>query len=96
MKSDDSSEFNYRRERLAAIRSILQKGGMQRTNGAWISSKLREFGLLFSGVASVDQMSAENWDDLLSFLDDFHRRNGAKALADYVNDALGYELTPAL
>lgn len=68
---------------------ILPNGGMMPSEGLGIWAKLRKFAVVFAGTTDTTTMGAQQWEDLLSFLDDYTAKNGAAQLVAYIHKTLG-------
>jgi hypothetical protein len=68
--------------------NILPKAGMMGMDGVGGSTmQMRKFVQVNNGV-NVNQLDAAGWDDLLSFLDNYSKQNGAPALVAYIQKAI--------
>jgi hypothetical protein len=78
------------RERLGKYsQDILPRAGLMPSDGiGGVTMKLRAFGRLHTG-AEVAKFTEEQFEDLLSFLDGYVQQNGAPALVQYIDKALG-------
>lgn len=69
---------------------ILPSGGMMPTaDVGGVTQKLRKFASLQLGVTDVMKATAEQWDDLMSFLDEYNASKGAAELVKYIDTAIG-------
>jgi hypothetical protein len=78
------------RERLAKYsQDILPKAGMMPSDGiGGITMKLRRFASLQVG-GEVSKLTEEQFEDLFEFLDGYTAKNGATALVQYIDKAIG-------
>jgi hypothetical protein len=68
--------------------NVLPKAGMMGMDGVGGSTmQMRKFVQVNNGV-NVNQLDAAGWDDLLSFLDNYSKQNGAPALVAYIQKAI--------
>jgi hypothetical protein len=68
--------------------NVLPKAGMMGMDSVGGSTmQMRKFVQVNNGV-NVNQLDAAGWDDLLSFLDNYSKQNGAPALVAYIQKAI--------
>lgn len=87
-----TDQFKDFRQRLRPYSNdILPKqGGMLPSEGiGGPSAKLAIFAAKSIGASSVEKLTVPQWEDLFDFLDTYNKDNGAKALVDYINTAIG-------
>lgn len=80
------------RERLSKYsQDILPKAGMMPSDGiGGVTMKLRKFAAVFTGQAASNPLLSEaEWIDLFEFLDGYTQKNGAPALVQYIDKAIG-------
>lgn len=66
------------------------QGGMMPVAGfGGPTIQLREFYKLQTGLENVQQATATQWEEFLTFLDEYVAANGVKALVAYIRQALG-------
>lgn len=80
----------YRTKLAKYANDILPSGGMMPTAGVGgVTMKLRNFANLQLGTQDVMRATAEQWDELLEFLDGFVASKGAAELVKYIDTAIG-------
>lgn len=69
---------------------VLPSGGMMPTaDVGGVTQKLRKFASLQIGASDVMKATAEQWEDLMSFLDTYLASKGAAELVKYIDTAIG-------
>lgn len=69
---------------------ILPGGGMMPSAGiGGVTMKLRNFANLQLGLSDVMRATEEQWDELLTFLDEYTTNKGAGELVKYIDAAIG-------
>ncbi len=71
------------------VNEVLPKGGMMPSEGMGIVAKARKFAASYSGAKDTTYVDTQQWEDLLSFLDDYTAKNGATQLVNYINKFIG-------
>lgn len=85
---EKQKEFQVRLGKYSS--DILPKAGMMPSVGIGGSSfKLRKFAAQLDGIEDWRNRNEEQWEELFTFLDTFTIQNGAPALVQYINKAIG-------
>lgn len=68
-----------------------REGGMLPSEGIGGSTmKLRKFAMIYLGLSGSNaNLSQEQFEDILNFVDDYYQKNGAKSLVEYINKSIG-------
>ena len=69
--------------------SILPNAGLQPSPKLGTTMKVRQFALMQVGAEDTTLMTEAQWEMLFEFLDGYVAANGAPALVEYINKALG-------
>jgi hypothetical protein len=79
------------RERLRVYyNDVLPKGGMLPSeNIGGPTMKMRKFATTHTGAGDMNSLSLAQWEDLFDFLDNYTKTNGAQALVQYIDRAIG-------